>query len=144
MNSRAVEDYVGDAIDNMTEGYDPRMAMVIEVDAAKYNLEDGEEGNRTYPSAFEIPDADQRNNIAPGMVAKLIFKAQNGDRTRVWAEVIGSANGHYSGSVVFGDPETDLGPQSDLGIDAEDLLEFEARHVFDIAIWDDDGCLHHR
>lgn len=101
--------------------------------AAAYRLGDGEALNRQHPDTFHIPSRDERENLKPGDLAKLLFEVVDpapGSITaeRMWVQVTEVAADGYVG-FLDNDPQvlTSMRPGS--------RIEFRAHHV--IATWDD-------
>lgn len=56
----------------------------------KFELENGETLNREYLDTFWIPSKDQRENLLPGEIVKLIFRISYGNEAsveRMWVTV---------------------------------------------------------
>lgn len=65
-------------------------------------LEDVEQVHRTHKRTYSIPRSDERKNLRPGQLVKLVFLSENdaeeGARAeRMWVEVQGSMAGEYIG-----------------------------------------------
>lgn len=93
-------------------------------------LEDVEAVHRAHPRSFSIPRRDQRYNLRPGQLVKLIFllDAPVGNAPgaeRMWVEVRDVVNGRYTGTlesqpiyianIGLGDP-VEFGPEHVAGI----------------------------
>lgn len=52
----------------------------------KYELEDGEAMNASFPDKFYIPPRSERETLLPGDYAKVVFLAK-GEGERMWVEV---------------------------------------------------------
>ncbi len=100
----------------------------MSAERVSYTLDDGVEINREHPHTYEIPPAEERNNLVPGQLVKLVFRIAHGDEVdveRMWVEVTGTRPGGYVG-VLDNDPYYTDGIRHGLEI------EFEPRHVIQI------------
>ncbi|MBZ9943498.1 DUF2314 domain-containing protein [Mesorhizobium sp. BR1-1-13] len=99
-----------------------------------YRLVDGEHMSREYPDTFHIPAGYERSNVDVGRFVKLGFDAGEQGVERMWVRVTeADDNGSYTG-ILSNSP---IGID---GLDAGDLVVFEARHI--LAIAEDDGLEH--
>ena len=90
-----------------------------------YTLEDGEALNREHPDRFEIPARHERETLAPGDHAKVVF-VHDGQGERMWVEVSSAdpADDSYEGALAN---RPTLVP-----IKLGDVVRFEPRHVIQI------------
>lgn len=112
-------------------------------------LADGEELNRAHPDTFEIPDRVERIALDEGDYAKVKLdfdpglttrpdgrdpdpRFRNADSERFWVEIVSVARTGdkvvYSGRI-----DNDLQFVRSHGLDYNDVIAFEPRHVISIA-----------
>lgn len=108
------------------------MGLVSEPKSS-YRLRNGEAMNREHPRSFFIPSRDERDNLAPGQLVKLIFDAsdpapEGPNAERMWVIVGGRSGANYFGQL-------DNQPQTITGLNAGDRIEFAPVHV--VSIWED-------
>lgn len=98
-----------------------------------YALGDGEALNREHPHTFQIPRREEREQLQPGDLVKLLFEVpapEPGSVTaeRMWVQVTDvAADGGYVGSL-------DNDPQVLRGLRLGSRIEFQPQHV--IATWE--------
>lgn len=94
-----------------------------------YTLDCGVQRKREFPETFEIPAAEERENLQPGQLVKLMFRIdQDGDVTveRLWVIVQERQPGYYVGVL-------DNEPTCTDELEAGMRVRFAPRHV--IQIW---------
>lgn len=92
-----------------------------------WSLLDGEARNAQSPDTFFIPERSRRERLQTGQIVKLCF-LPDGDRSpeRMWVIVKRAlASDRYTGTL-------DNEPYGIDELSADQLVEFEARHVIDI------------
>lgn len=95
----------------------------------QYTLMDGEAQNAAHPTTFQIPSREERLNLRPGDLAKVVFKPTNGrgPSERMWVKITEVPEpGKYVGTL-DNDPTN-----SNLGIRFKSTVEFEALHVIQL------------
>lgn len=93
-----------------------------------YILGDGELLHATYPGSFELADRTERESLAPGNFAKLIFHYHDSDdfTERMWVRV--TSVDRDNGILYHGELNNE--PLSDL-ISMGDKVVFMPQHVID-------------
>lgn len=110
----------------------PYRLATIEDDG--WQLESGVARHAAHPDSFWIPSAEEREGLAPGAVAQLIFSIQTEDEfgtleqsvERMWVYVAGRVGDFYVGRLQSRPECTD-----DIGPGLE--VVFRPEHVIDIA-----------
>ncbi|HEX4896540.1 MAG TPA: DUF2314 domain-containing protein [Solimonas sp.] len=98
-----------------------------------WTLDDGEARHNDAPDAFEIPNREERENLKPGQLVKLMFRialeGEDGKTAeeveRMWVLVSGRVGQTYRGVL-------DNDPRCTKGIRAGLEVVFEPRHVIQI------------
>ena len=110
-----------------------------DIDLDGWCLDDGEARHREAPATFQIPGLEQRQELKPGDLAKLIFHiAVDSDEKpfaveRMWVLVREKVGERYLG-VLDNDPDSiEENDEFWSGIE----LPFSARHVIDIELADE-------
>lgn len=106
---------------------------LTQIDKDGWELDDGEEINRDTPSTFWIPPSEQRNNLLPGQIVKLIFRIKTINENKVkefhvermWVIVQERLDNVYRGIL-------DNDPYCTDDIRAGLQVYFEPRHVINI------------
>jgi hypothetical protein len=96
--------------------------------SAPYTLDDAEERNRQAPDTFPIPPAEERANLRPGQIVKLIFAVDTGGEPqveRMWVVVTGRDGTGYVGTL-------DNQPVTTDRLTPGMTVRFEPRHVIAI------------
>jgi hypothetical protein len=91
----------------------------------RWRLGSGVERNLAHPETFEIPSQEDKLNIAPGAVVKLMFEMKDGWGERMWVTVSGVRKRHLTGTLMncpLGIPRLAPG----------DAIKFKADHVIDV------------
>ena len=109
------------------------MAKLATLEIDGWELDCGEERHAEAPETFWIPDASDRESLAPDQIVKLMFRiglrAEDGTESeeveRMWVVVRGRVGDLYRG-------ELDNDPYCTEGIRAGMEVFFEARHVIAI------------
>jgi hypothetical protein len=104
------------------------------IESDGWELDDGEERHREAPATFAIPSREEREQLRPGAIVKLIFLIATEDPDgetevnveRMWVVVEGRAERFYRGTL-------DNFPLCTEGIAVGMEVLFEPRHV--IQIW---------
>lgn len=94
----------------------------------EYVLEDGEELNREYPGTFWTPPRDERDNLLPGELVKLIFRISLVDGQhveRMWVIVNERLTDGYVG-------ELNNDPYCTTDLRSGARVEFRPEHVIQI------------
>lgn len=103
-------------------------------------LDDGEAHHAKAPNSFWIPDRQERANLQPGDLAKLIFRISVDDAEervvveRMWVLVRERTSGGYLG-ILDNDPNA-ISENDEFWSGSE--LPFSAKHVIDIEKRDDE------
>jgi hypothetical protein len=97
-----------------------------------YALADAEKMARKFPETFEIPELDERLNLAPGDYAKLIFRPvrSQGGAERMWVRV-DSSSPSGSGTLYRGTLANEPDAHGK-GLQFGASLSFAARHIIDV------------
>jgi hypothetical protein len=101
------------------------------VGTVSYILESGVDRNREHPNTFEIPSAEERENLKPGQLVKLMFRITHErkvDVERMWVIVQEKHSRYYVGKL-------DNDPYCTDQIKSGMRVRFEPQHV--IQIWQD-------
>jgi hypothetical protein len=96
-----------------------------------YTLMDGEAQNQAHPTTFNIPTKEERLNLRPSDLAKIVFCPPSGQgySERMWIKIIEVPEpGKYKGTL-DNDPTN-----PNLGLHFESKVEFEARHVIQLQV----------
>jgi hypothetical protein len=112
--------------------------MENQLDELGWQLVSAEQQRDSYPATFEIPDFEIRNNLSPGMGAKLLFDIEtkaNGvviDRgvDRMWVIVLPESTsqlGRYQGIL-----DSDPGIAENLQLRKGDIITFGPEHICEI------------
>ncbi len=113
----------------MTQATDPKADPVSFV----WMLVDGEQRARDNPDTFELPSRAEREQLAPGAFAKLIFVtpeiAQQNMGERMWVRVT-KRSGKGASTKYRG--ELDNTPGLISGLHVGSVIDFEPKHVVDI------------
>ncbi len=94
----------------------------------EYILDDGEALNREHPDTFWIPSRNERGNLLPGELVKLIFRISLGAEERVermWVIVKERLDSGYVG-------ELDNDPHCTTDLRSGAKVEFQPEHVIQI------------
>ena len=94
----------------------------------EYTLDNGEELHREFPDTFWIPPRDQRQNLLPGELVKLIFRislAEEQHVERMWVLVKEKGSNGYIGQL-------DNQPYCTRELRLGDRVEFCPEHVVQI------------
>jgi uncharacterized protein YegJ (DUF2314 family) len=94
----------------------------------EYTLDDGEEVNRECPDTFWIPPRDERENLLPGELVKLIFRITLGDEQhveRMWVIVKERKANGYIGVL-------DNDPYCTTELRSGEQIEFRPEHVIQV------------
>ncbi len=94
----------------------------------KYALDNGEELNRECPDTFWIPARDERENLIPGDLVKLIFRISLGEEEhveRMWVIVEERKSGGYIGAL-------DNDPYCTTELRSGERIEFRPEHIVQI------------
>jgi hypothetical protein len=70
--------------------------------AFRYELGDGEKSHQKNPETYSIPSREERENLVPGMSAKLTFHIYDGNKEcaeRMWVTVEDKQPDHYIGTL---------------------------------------------
>jgi len=86
------------------------------------NLTDAQEMSKNYSYSFQIPSQSELDNIDKGSIVKICV-----DGERFWARVVGVEEEKITGFI-----DNDLINTDDHGLDYNDLIEFEKRHVYSV------------
>jgi hypothetical protein len=100
-----------------------------------WTLISAEDRQAEHPDTFHIPSREQRESLARGDGAKLLFDIETRDRDRVidrgvdrlWVIVKGRTGGNYLGVL-----DSDPGSAEGLNLHAGQLITFRPEHVADI------------
>ena len=96
-----------------------------------YTLENAEERSKEFPDTFQIPSFEERANVKPNNLVKLIFNIIDNNKIlnieRMWVLNKKCENGKYSGIL-------DNDPYADCELKAGDLIEYLAENIIDIYI----------
>lgn len=95
----------------------------------RFTLDDAVARHHEHPDTFEIPDAQVRENLSIGDIAKLIFRIEvDGCEQveRMWVKVTGIEGKSYSGIL---DNDATCSPDVHSGL----AVRFRAEHV--IQVW---------
>jgi hypothetical protein len=99
----------------------------------RWHLSSGVERNRLHPKTLYIPSDDEKHDVEPGVVVKLMFEMKDGWGERMWVEVVEVSKSHLVGVLVnqpIGIPRLYHG----------DTVKFRREHIIDID-WDGaDDC----
>lgn len=106
---------------------------LTQIDEDGWELDDGEEINRSAPNSFWMPPSKQRNSLLPGQIVKLIFRIKTIDASKVkefhvermWVIVQERLDNVYRGIL-------DDDPYCTDDIKAGLQVYFEPRHVINI------------
>jgi hypothetical protein len=96
-----------------------------------YTLMDGEAQNLAHPTTFHIPSREERLNLRPGDLAKVVFSPPSGQgySERMWVKITEVPEpGKYKGTL-DNDPTN-----PNLGLRFESTVDFEARHVIQLHV----------
>lgn len=96
--------------------------------AQDYIIENAVQLKNENPRTFSIPRSEQRNNLKPEQVVKLIFTDNNGNSERMWVVVQKKENETYIG-------ELNNNPAHIKSLTSGDTINFKANNV--VAIWND-------
>ena len=94
----------------------------------EYALDDGEALNREFPDTFWVPSRDERDNLLPGELVKLIFRISLESEQhveRMWVMVKERLENGYVG-------ELDNDPYCTTELCAGARVEFRPEHVIQI------------
>lgn len=94
----------------------------------EYTLDDGEEINREAPETFWIPPRDERENLLPGELVKLIFRISLGEEQhveRMWVIVKERKANGYVGVL-------DNDPYCTTELRSGEPIEFRPEHVIQV------------
>jgi len=97
----------------------------------QYTLVDGEGQNAVHPTTFLIPTKEERLNLRPGDLAKVIFNPPSGQgySERMWVKITEVREpGKYVGSL------DNYPTNPNLGLRFESTVEFEAKHVIQLHV----------
>ena len=97
---------------------------------ANYTLLNAEEMHAAHPDTFEIPPRNEREQLGPGDLAKLVFNDPDRDTEPMWVRVTGIPSaGGYLGKLL----------DEPLNIDAEygDTVTFGPEHIVDLLSGDE-------
>lgn len=92
---------------------------------------DGEAQNAAHPTTFHIPPKEERLNLRPGDLAKVIFNPPSGQgyAERMWVKITEVPEpGKYAG-ILDNDPTN-----PNLGLRFKARVEFEAKHVIQLHV----------
>ncbi len=103
-----------------------------------WKLESGERRHADFPDSFQIPAREERENLRPGLGAKLIFAIQveeeDGaltiDTERMWVVVTEIVDGGYLG--LLDNQPSCLDPDGEQYLVQGAEIPFRAEHVIDI------------
>jgi Uncharacterized protein conserved in bacteria (DUF2314) len=96
--------------------------------AFRYELGDGEKSHLESPDTFSIPSREERENLVPGMIAKLTFHIYDGNEEcgeRMWVTVEDKQPDHYIGTLINN-------PISTMKLRMGDKVIFKPENVIDI------------
>jgi len=93
----------------------------------KWKIIDAQEMHRQHPDTFGGPTPAELDLIEVGDIVKIGFAGPDGGE-RFWVEVLGFKGSGFSGRV-----DNELYHVDKHGLDANDWVFFECRHVLDIA-----------
>ena len=104
-----------------------------------WELRSGEVLNREHPDTFWVPSIDERQNLAKGQAAKLIFDIEAEDEDgvvhlsgeRMWVIVSERVDGGYVG--ILDNQPASLNPHPDTYLCFGAEIPFLPEHVIDIA-----------
>lgn len=90
-------------------------------------LTDAQEMARLHPATFSAPSPDDLSRVKPGDYVKVCSWAKNltGRTERFWVEVLA-----VSDSGIVGRIDNDLVFTNLHGLEYDDRIEFEARHIY--------------
>ena len=94
----------------------------------KYTLDNGEELNQEFPETFRIPPREERENLLPGELVKLIFRITLEEEQhveRMWVLVKERKDNGYIG-------ELDNDPYCTTELHAGVAVEFRPEHIIQV------------
>lgn len=100
-------------------------------DIDHYILDNGEEIHNEHPESFYLPRIEERQNLVPGDIVKLIFRMEEKENSdelsveRMWVVVEEKSEDYFVGIV-------DNDPAGDVYVACGDKVVFQAKHVIQI------------